>query len=162
MSKSTIKKLTSLPGPVLRMKYRYFIGIDCGVETGLAIWDKPNKCFFRIESLMIHQALRRVESFYSDYVGDILVRVEDARQRKWIPRQKNEKAERGRREGAGSVKRDAKIWEDFLIDKGIPFEMVAPRRNKTKVEAIYFKKVTGWEGKTNSHARDAAFLVFGM
>lgn len=44
---------------------------------------------------------------------------------------------------------------------GIPFELVAPKNNKTKVSADYFKKLTGWEGRTNEHERDCAMLVFG-
>ncbi len=67
-----------------------------------------------------------------------------------------------KQQGAGSVKRDCKIWEDFLTDLDIPFEMVAPRKGMTKYSAAAFKKLTGYEGKTSEHARDAAMLVFGF
>lgn len=103
----------------------------------------------------------RVKTLDYNYSGQVYVRVEDARLRKKIPWQKDEKTERGRREGAGSVKRDAKIWEDFLTELGVPFEMVAPAKNKTKVSAEYFKKLTRYAGLTSQHARDAAFLVVG-
>ena len=40
--------------------------------------------------------------------------------------------ERKRLQGVGSVKRDATIWEDYLTELGVEFEMVAPKRNITK------------------------------
>ena len=67
----------------------------------------------------------------------------------------------GRRQGAGSVKRDSQIWEDFLSDNGIRFEMRAPKNNTTKLSADVFKALTKWPKRTNSHERDAAMLVFG-
>jgi hypothetical protein len=144
------------------MRYTYYIGIDCGVHTGLCIWSTRQKSISHIHTLKIHEAMETVRKWHQTWGGQLFVRIEDARLRTWIPYQKNEKAERGRREGAGSVKRDAKIWEDFLTDLGVPFEMVAPKRNKTKVDAEYFKKLTGYTGKTSEHARDAAGLVIGM
>lgn len=144
------------------MNYTYYIGIDCGVNTGICVWDKSLKQMRYIASLPIHKAMDEVKYWQRNGLGTILVRIEDARLRKWIPQQKSEKAERGRREGAGSVKRDAKIWEDFLTDLSIPFELVPPEKNKTKVKADYFKKLTGYTERTNSHSRDAAMLVVGL
>ena len=86
-----------------------------------------------------------------------LERFEDARLRKWIPQIKGKEV----LQGVGSVKRDAGIWEDFLRDLGVPFEMVAPKNNITKLSADSFRKITGWQSKTNEHSRDAAMLVFG-
>ena len=65
--------------------------------------------------------------------------------------------------GGGSIggSRDA-TREDFLTDKKIPFEMVAPSRNSTKLSAEVFKRLTGWQGRTSEHSRDAAMLVFGL
>lgn len=88
---------------------------------------------------------------------DIFVRFEDARKRKWFGAKGVEALQ-----GAGSVKRDATVWQDFLQDLCIPYEAVAPKNNKTKITADYFRKVTGWEGRTSEHARDAAMLVFGL
>jgi hypothetical protein len=60
------------------------------------------------------------------------------------------------------VKRDCQIWEDYLTDLRIPFEMVAPKNNATKLTAEQFRRITGYEGKTNEHGRDAAMLVYGF
>lgn len=142
--------------------YKILIGIDCGVNTGICVWLTETKTVRHISSVMINHAMNSVVYWHHNYPGGVKVRVEDARKRKWIPRQATEKAERGRREGAGSVKRDAKIWEDFLEDIKVDYEMVAPKNNKTKVNADFFKKISKYSGPTNEHGRDAGMLVIGM
>lgn len=141
--------------------YKYYIGIDCGVNTGICVWSREDKLIRHIATVRIHEAMEGIKFWHKSNPGQVFVRVEDARKRTWIPWQKDEKAERGKREGAGSVKRDAIIWEDFLEWLKVPFEMVAPKNNKTKVSADYFKKLTKYTGSTSEHARDAAMLVFG-
>ena len=131
---------------------KVYIGIDAGVSTGIAIWDADKKKFECIGSMMIHKAMEAILL----YSPNVKVFVEDARQRKWFGKSGREKLQ-----GAGSVKRDCKIWEDFLTDRNIDFEMVAPKNNKTKMDSSTFKKVTGWQHQTNVHGRDAAMLVFG-
>jgi hypothetical protein len=142
-----------------RRRPEFLIGIDCGVETGFSLYHVPQKRLFVCECMKIHRAMDRVRNFP---VSGLLVRIEDARLRKWIPYQDTEKGERGRREGAGSVKRDAIVWEDALTEWGIAFEMVAPKDNKTKLDDDSFRRLTGFEGRTNEHARDSALLVWGF
>lgn len=131
----------------------YHIGIDTGVNTGFAVWNKQEKKFEVVTTMLIHQAMKEVEALHEK--NTIFVRVEDARKRKWFGA-----AGREQLQGAGSIKRDAKIWEDFLSDIGVNHEMVAPAKNRTKLDAEMFKKYTGWENPTNEHSRDAAMLVF--
>jgi hypothetical protein len=83
----------------------------------------------------------------------ISVIVEDARFVKF-------KVKRERAQGAGSVKRDAQIWEDFLEKHSIPYKMVRPNKRITKWEARRFAEYTGWTKKTNDHSRDAGMLSF--
>jgi hypothetical protein len=147
--------------PAIR-HFRFYIGIDCGVNTGVAKWDCMRKQFTSVKSTSILEAIDEVKETIDREPHNVFVRVEDARLRKWIPKQKNETAERGRREGAGSVKRDASIWQEFLEMNEIPHEFVAPKNNKTKMSAEYFKTISGWTGSTNSHSRDAAALVIGL
>ena len=105
----------------------------------------------------IHQALIYVESFGE---REMKVYFEDARQRKWLPKDATSSEYRGHLMGAGSVKRDSVIWQDALTDWGIPFEMVPPRPGATKWDADTFRRVTGYKGRTSNHARDAALLVY--
>jgi hypothetical protein len=140
----------------MKNNYRYYIGIDTGTNTGFAVWDLIDKQFVAIKTYKIDEAMERVLSFHNiTGLSKIFVRFEDARLRKWFG-----KAGREQLQGAGSIKRDCVIWEDFLTRKGIPFEAVAPKNNRTKLSAKQFKMITGYEGKTSEHARDAAMLVF--
>lgn len=138
-----------------------YIGIDTGVHTGMAIWDSRSKKFLSIETLKIHKALEIVTWYKENTQSGLKVLFEDARQRKWIPQDPSYSRMKGRLQGAGSVKRDAGIWEDFCTDRHIPFEAIAPVRNRTKLEEDYFRVLTKYEGKTSEHGRDAAMLVFG-
>ena len=135
-----------------KLRYELFIGIDTGVNTGLAIWNVLEKKLTCVRSVMIHQAIEIVKE--QNEIFSIKVIVEDARLRTWFG--KNAK---GKEQGAGSIKRDAKIWEDFLTDQKIPFEMVHPLKGATKMNAEVFKQITKYEGVTNEHSRDASMLV---
>lgn len=140
----------------MKNKTRLCIGIDCGINTGVAVWDSKEKSI-NVFSCQIHKAITLVTSIVNENKEEcIKVYVEDARLRKWFGNSGKEKLQ-----GAGSVKRDAKIWEDFLKDSGINHEMVAPKNNKTKISSQQFKAITGYKGSTNEHGRDAAMLVFG-
>lgn len=129
------------------------IGIDPGVTTGVAKWDTSANNMVDVSSMKIHQAMDMVGSWP---IAN-LVLVEDARKRTWFGKSGKEVWQ-----GAGSIKRDCTVWEDFLCDKGISFVMLPPRSNRTKLNADSFNKLTGWAGRTNEHARDAAMLVYGM
>ena len=140
------------------------IGIDPGEHTGFAVWDVRHKTLLRIETIPIHRAMKIVADFWegSKLTGEkMAVIFEDARQRKWFPREKNVSEYRGKLMGAGAAKRDARIWEEFLTDYGIPFKAHKPQAGGTKWSADYFAQVTGWTGRTSEHARDAALLVYG-
>lgn len=135
------------------MKPNFAIGIDAGTKTGFAVWNIRAKQFYKIETIPIHRALELVKDYHMQ--TSITVIVEDARQVKF--KTSPEKAQ-----GAGSVKRDAAIWEAFLKDHGIPHEMKRPNKSITKWSEEMFRKTTKFIGQTNEHGRDAAMLVYGM
>ena len=143
----------------------HYVGIDCGKNTGVAIWDTKTQSFEWVTTMQIHDALwlirEKVLHEWMDYDDRAHVFIEDARQRRWLPKDATSSEYRGHLMGAGSVKRDAVIWQDALTDWGIPFEMVPPRPGMTKWDAATFARVTGYKGRTSNHARDAALLVFG-
>ena len=133
----------------------YWIGIDPGTHTGIAVWDDQKRKLTNLDTIPIHAALHFVEMFARD--NEVFVIFEDARQRKWYGKGNTT----AKAQGAGSVKRDCSIWEDFLTDMGIQFRAIPPGKGMTKVTPTYFKMLTGWTGRTSEHARDAAMLVFG-
>lgn len=140
-----------------------YIGIDTGTNTGIAVWDNRQRSFISVGCVAIHKALKIVEEYHQKALEAgtrCIVRVEDPRQRTWFKQMPREE-ERKKLQGVGSVKRDASIWEGFLSDMGVWFEMVAPKRNVTKLTHERFVAITKWKGRTNEHKRDAAMLVFG-
>jgi hypothetical protein len=133
----------------------YWIGIDPGVKTGFALWDSERNELMQVETMKIHNAMDAVMDYAKK--GEVVVRFEDARLRKWFG-----KAGREQLQGAGSVKRDCGIWEDFLTWHKIPYEAVSPMQKGAKWDDGVFRRLTKWEGRTSEHGRDAAKLVFGM
>ena len=132
-----------------------WIGIDPGTHTGLAVWDDKKRELTSLETLPIHKALARVLAISGS--DEVFVIFEDARQRTWFGKgDTNAKAQ-----GAGSVKRDCSIWEDFCKDYGIPYWAKPPGKGMTKVTSDYFRTISGYQGRTSNHARDAAMLVIG-
>ena len=67
-----------------------YIGIDCGDHTGFAVWDSEAYAFTRIETLKIWQALAEAYKINAAHNGKVKIVLEDARQRKWIPRATSE------------------------------------------------------------------------
>lgn len=144
-----------------RASLLYAIGIDTGTHTGVAVWDCKQQEFVLIKTMPLHEALFLVQEYVTkakrnDELHRLLVRVEDARQRKWFGQRSYAKLQ-----GAGSVKRDSTIWDEYLKSTGVSYNMVSPADNSTKLNADQFKARTGYRGSTNEHNRDAAMLVYG-
>jgi len=142
----------------MNKQYKILIGIDPGVNTGLAVYSRPLRKLVNIRTVSILKAMAMIKS---DQMIPLLrqnlvfVRIEDPRQVKY-------KTDPEKAQGAGSVKRDAAIWEEFCTNEGIPFEMVRPNKRLTKFTAERFEQYTGWKEKTSTHGRDASLLVFGF
>lgn len=138
------------------MTEKVLIGIDAGVNTGFAR-TKNGKlievcsmtaCATEAEILLEHGRLTGID-------GTMKIYIEDARKRKWVT------GGREKLQGVGSVKRDCQRWEEFCEYHGIGYELVAPKNNRTKTTASEFRRITGWQQRTNEHGRDAAMLIFG-
>jgi hypothetical protein len=123
-------------------------GIDPGVKTGVAIVEDGKLKV--VKTTEIHKAFALVGNV--DYVV-----LEDARLWTFFNSKHNP-----RKQGAGSIKRDCKIWEDFLEDKEIPYTLVKPNNRSTKVSSKLFKEITCYSGRTSEHSRDAAMLVYKL
>ena len=135
---------------------KVIVGIDPGVFTGFAVWYPQTKTFLDVTSLNAAEAMIRLQSMQSNEAVKLVV-FEDARLRKWFGTKGREALQ-----GAGSIKRDCAILADWLDIIGVPYKAVSPKAKGAKVDAARFAKLTGWTGRTNEHARDAAMLVLGM
>jgi hypothetical protein len=137
--------------------FQFYIGIDPGVMTGVCVWDRHIQQIIQLDSMKIHQAMKLIGEYKRNRENNFFVRVEDARKRFWFSNSGSEKWQ-----GAGSIKRDCKIWEDYLTDLHIDFELIAPRSNLTRLTHIAFGNITGYHKPSNEHERAAAMLVYGI
>lgn len=131
---------------------KLFVGIDAGVTTGFAIWDGQK---LELHSLNIIEAMEKARQLFTIEPTTAFY-LEDARLRKWFAGKGKEALQ-----GAGSIKRDCQIWETFFDYHRIRVHLVAPKNNLTKLSAEQFKKITGYQGRSNEHTRDAGMLVYG-
>lgn len=137
------------------MTAHLMVGLDPGVSTGFAIWSRRDHVLCDVATLGITAAMVRVR-LMSDIGSLHSVVFEDARLRTWFGTKGKEALQ-----GAGSIKRDCSIWQEFLEGlEGVPFKPLSPQAKGAKVDAAMFARLTGWQGRTSEHARDAAMLVF--
>lgn len=143
-----------------RSDYDIHIGIDPGVKTGVAVWDARAKRIIETYTVSAFAAEMLVQIHIKDK-NAVLV-IEDARLRRVF------QGGSERYQGAGSIKRDCKRWEEFCTELHIPYILVAPNgaANKIAANIPVFQRLTGVEiynGKkiiVSKHARDACMLVF--
>lgn len=135
------------------------IGIDPGTKTGLAVSEGGK--ITAVYTLKMYQALALVADYHKRMGDELSVIFEDARQRRWLEKEKSVSEYRGKLMGAGSVKRDCVIWEEFLEGNGIHYHAQAPTKGATKWSEEQFRRITGYQGRTSNHGRDAALLVLG-
>lgn len=137
------------------MSARYLIGIDPGVKTGVAIWDREQRRFDSVATSGIIKAIQAIKVCRAR--DSVEIWFEDCRLRTWV----DSRIGRERLQGVGSVKRDCSIWQEFCEHYKIPFKMIAPKDIQTKVGSKIFARLTKWNGRTSEHSRDAGMIVFG-
>lgn len=125
------------------------IGIDPGVHTGICVYRKSEKKIVDLRTTDIADAMMMVVGWHADC--GVTLYIEDARTRSGS----KEKAL-----GAGSVRRDCSVWQSWCDYHKIP--VVWKRVGTTKVGMQMFDRLTGYRGRSSSHARDAAMIVWGM
>ena len=142
---------------------RLFIGIDAGVQTGLAVWNAVAERFEVLTTSTFWEAIALVETYPA---GEVVVVVEDSSLNKSTfahntPRtlqaaRRREKISRD----VGQNQREAKLLADGLARRGYRVLRIRPRSRKLGAEP--FKRLTRYQGRTSQHGRDAAMLVFGL
>ena len=135
------------------MSLHYKIGIDPGVDTGMAIVDGGT--YVSIETMSITRALNLVSLLILDG-NKVEVYIEDPNLRKWYGPNAAAK-----KQGAGSVKRDYSIWKTYCKENNIKIYSVHPKDVGSLFDnELLFKSATKWVKKCSIHARDAARMVY--
>lgn len=131
--------------------------IDTGTNTGFAL--NFDGKLIQLKTLNIIQAMHHVLEIRSQYAKPMFICIEDARKRKWLPKNVGKE----RLKGAGSVSRDGAIWQEFCEYHDLPYILVPPAHlaGLTKRTEKDFREITGWHGKRCSeHARDAGLMTW--
>lgn len=126
------------------------IGIDPGVSCGVA--HKHGGAITDVFTLRVWEMFEHLDLITHPEVTFVV--VEDAR------KMRRPTTSQARAMGAGWVRTLSGQIEDFLIEKQIPYKMVAPMRNGKKLNAETVKKITGWKERTNNHERDAIMIAW--
>jgi len=140
---------------------RVLIGIDPGKETGIAIMRDGD--LLVLETCSFFDVLSFLEGWGLEPKTDVQVYIEDPNLNKPV----FDRGQRGRialniAQKVGANKRDAELLIEYCNRIGIPVFPVRPQSGPfTKMTAEFFKKQTGWTGRTSQHARDAYSMIIG-
>ena len=135
------------------MKRKYYVGIDPGVNTGVAI--VHDGAYISISTMTITKAMQMLYLILMDG-AEIELYVEDPNKRKWYGHKSNVK-----QQGAGSIKRDYSIWSVWAKENNVKLHPVAPKDVGSLFDnEVLFKEATKWVKKCSVHARDAARMVY--
>lgn len=145
---------------LIQVKPEIVVGIDPGTNTGITIYDCVKKEYLLCDTMSIINAIFEIERVFANNKGPFLITVEDSR---------GISGSRDKKLGAGSIRRDCAIWDDYLnakssVSKGIVFyRFVKPTKNPyLKASPESWLMVSKYRGKRlpSGHARDSATYIF--
>jgi hypothetical protein len=160
------------PAPPMPRK-RYVVGIDPGVKTGFAVWDRKEKQFVSVETRDFWGVMIPLILDTENLLPDVAIRnttaeivVEVAhhapvfRERKTKGLNENHAARLA--QNVGQVMREAKLLAEGLRRCGYEVIEQKPlgKKGKAADDRAEFERVTGWTKQTSQHARDAARMAF--
>jgi hypothetical protein len=138
-----------------------FIGLDCGVNTGVAVWDSFE---------------RKLTTFKTDFWGcvDYINKLTASKEVfKVIIENPALNKPTFRKKGAygmavynkisqnvGSVKRESTLLIEYFERNKIHYEQVCPMTHKWSHD--YYKSITGLTKRVSQHERDASKYVWGL
>lgn len=146
-----------------------YIGIDPDVEKfGFAVWHRPLQKFASVESLTLVDLMKKLDDL-RDNIALVVVEAGWLNKSNWhlsyVPKKAKIRnplkyaAEAGEKTGRNQ-QRGMDIVE-ILEFMRIPYRLQRPMKPNTwKNDADMFKKMTGWEKRTNPESRDAAMLIY--
>lgn len=144
---------------------KYYIGIDPGKTTGVAIWD--GKKIVK-ESCPFFGALEIIDTWCQFNEENVEVVIEDPNlNRPTFNRYQGKRMDTKTilsmqkiAQNVGMNKRDAQLIIDYCQRRYVPYRIVKP--TTTKWDAKMLETLTGITERTNQHVRDAIKLVYGL
>lgn len=146
---------------------RIFIGIDPGVNTGIAIWNSSRGRFDALKTLTFWQAIEELEQWANlaqEFVPKKII-MEDPNMHSPTFKRKGVFGARENKisQNVGSNKRDAQLLLQKCTALGFIVVCIAPGANKyINLTAEKFQSLTGCKLQSSKHSRDAAAYVWGL
>lgn len=130
------------------------IGIDPGINTGVAVF--------------IDGRLTRLETIHPAEVAAYIqaaqpsrVVFEDSRLQSHVWTNSHSRAAAAKlARNVGEVDAWCRLIAHACGKLGIPAHGVSPKGKGAKMDADSFRELTGWQGRTNAHERDAAMVCW--
>jgi len=150
------------------MKPLFFLGIDPGVKTGIAVWNTDAQSFTTLETLSFWQAYDEILRY--DPKTTVII-VEDPGRLKVYWKRAVDINKMAKIAGdVGANCEQARLLIERLTELGYTVHSYVPTGRtkrggawkKSKEAAKHFKDITGYEGRTNEHTRDAGMMVYGL
>lgn len=152
-----------------QQKITRFVGIDAGVNTGLAVWNSDSQTFLTLKTLNFFDALLELLELQKQAEEEsfrFAVIIEDPNGNSPTFGKFDQQERRVRdtiSQRIGSNKRDAILISNFCQLQGFESFLIVPsKKSLTKLTKSTFAALTKFEGLSSQHARDAGGLVFGM
>ena len=156
------------PAP-LESRKRYVAGLDPGVKTGFALWDREEKQFEWVETSTFWGVFFRITESCVLNPANTHIVIEVAHLAPFTFRQRRGKAESfatmdRMARNVGQVTREAQLLVEGFRRLGFTVSEQKPlgKAKKADDDVKQFEQLTGWTKKTSQHARDAARLVYLM
>lgn len=158
---------------------RFVVGIDPGVKTGFAVWDREGNRLITVETrdfwgvmlpLILDTENLLPDAEIRNTTAEIIVEVAHYapvfREQKAKGKNQNHAARLA--QNVGQVMREAKLLAEGLRQCGYTVREVKPLGKKKDAGGNYsaeadradFERLTGWTERTSQHARDAARICF--
>lgn len=143
-------------------RYPVAIGLDGGIHTGMAVYNRASGTFDEIKETTFQAAIWEITEKYQSAI--IIVEL-PTNKHVWHKAGGNIAVVQRTAVNVGSVLRESQLLVDTLDyigrRKGCDYEIrtVPPQG---KVDAERFRKLTGHNGRINQHGRDAALLCYGV
>jgi hypothetical protein len=140
-----------------------YIGIDCGVNTGMALWDSNKKCFIELKTVTFWDCVNMLLEYQDRYADSMKLVIEDVEANRPVFSRDVNKFEMLKiAQNVGMNKRDCQLIKQFCEIYKIEYILSRPnKKSKTKMKAEDFERLTGWKGDSSSHSRDSAMLCWG-
>lgn len=163
---------------------KYYIGVDPGRHTGVAVWSKHEKKLVKLLTLDFWSLVDFLDTFTASMQAqdwgslgiavqseevNFEVVMEDPNLIKAIYKDrligKEALTALTMAQSVGRNKEQAFLLMAWMEKRKIIFRTVKPKNRNAgggKWSADYFRKMAGWDGTSNEHTRDAARFVIGL